>query len=107
MNSMTLRNRGIMVSLSALALLASLLVAFALPVQIASWLSDDASAQPPQSGAAHWPIARTGAHAWPSTGNRAADNAGQPVPRGDLRGDIVDNARRSPPPRPEAPRSRH
>ncbi|MBB3259542.1 hypothetical protein F4827_004417 [Paraburkholderia bannensis] len=105
MNPMTLRNRGIMVSLSALALLASL----TLPGQLASWLSDDASAQPPQSAAAHWPIARTGAHAWPPTGNRAADNAAQPVPRGDLRGDIVDNARRSPPPNPQAqpPRSRH
>ncbi|POR46075.1 hypothetical protein B0G62_12757 [Paraburkholderia eburnea] len=103
MKSMTLRNRGIMVSLSALALLASL----ALPVQVASWLSDDASAQPPQPGAAHWPIARTGAHAWPPTGNRAADNAAAPVPRGDLRGDIVNNARRSPPTRPEAPRARH
>lgn len=103
MKSMTLRNPGIMVSLSALALLASL----TLPGQVASWLSDDASAQPPQSGEAHWPIARTGAHAWPATGNRTADNTGQPVPRGDLRGDIVDNARRSPPARPEPPRSRH
>ncbi|WP_321953222.1 hypothetical protein [Paraburkholderia bannensis] len=103
MKSMTLHNRGIMVSLSALALLASL----TLPAKVASWLSDDASAQPPQSGSAHWPIARTGAHAWPPTGNRAADNAAQPVPRGDLRGDIVDNARRSPPPHTEPPRTRH
>ncbi|HEV3429790.1 MAG TPA: hypothetical protein VG320_18090 [Paraburkholderia sp.] len=102
MKSMTLHNRGIMVSLSALALLASL----TLPVQLATWLSDDASAQPPKSSAPHWPIARTGAHAWPPAANRA-DNAAPPVPRGDLRGDIVDNARRSPPQRPEPPRSRH
>ncbi|WP_321815757.1 MULTISPECIES: hypothetical protein [unclassified Paraburkholderia] len=102
MRSMTLHNRGIMVSLSALALLASL----ALPTVVASWLSNDATAQPPQSSAPHWPIARTGAHAWPSAGARPADNA-QPVPRGDLRSDIVDNARRTPPPRSEPPRARH
>ncbi|WP_322049039.1 hypothetical protein [Paraburkholderia sp. J67] len=103
MKSMTLRNRGIMVSLSALALLAS----FTLPVQVASWLSIDASAQPPQSGAPHWPIARTGARAWPPTSERMANNEAPPVPRGDLRGDIVDNARRSPASRPEPPRTRH
>lgn len=105
MKSMTLLNRGFMVSLSALALLALL----ALSAPLVSLLTPDATAQPPRPTAPHLSVARTGAHPWGLVDDHRAAGAAQPVPRGDLRSDIVDNARRSAPPRqarPEAPRSR-
>ena len=86
MKSMNLHIRGIMVSLSALALFAP----------AASFMSFSATAQPPHASVPTWSISRTGAHAVPPA---APDpNAGNPpAPRGDLRGDIADNARRSEP----------
>ncbi|MCG5074043.1 hypothetical protein [Paraburkholderia tagetis] len=105
MKSMTLLNRGFMVSLSALVLLAPL----SLSAPLASLLTPDATAQPPRAGTPHLSMARTGAHSWGLADNRRADDAAQPVPRGNLRGDIVDNARRSGAPRqdrPNTPRSR-
>ena len=105
MKSMTLLNRGFMVSLSALALLALL----ALSAPLASLLTPDAAAQPPHASAPNLSVARTGAHPWGLVDDHRAAGAGQPVPRGDLRSDIVDNARRSAAPRqgrPQAPRSR-
>ncbi|WP_322032950.1 hypothetical protein [Paraburkholderia sp. J76] len=94
MKSMNLHIRGVMVSLSALALF----------VPTASFVSFSAAAQPPHASVPAWSMSRTGAHAplppvapGPSAGN-------PPVPRGDLRGDIADNARRSasqPPQKPE------
>ncbi|MDR3097453.1 MAG: hypothetical protein LBV73_10295 [Paraburkholderia sp.] len=99
MKSMTLHNRGFMVSLSALALVALL----SLSVPLASLLTPDATAQPPRAGTPHLSMARTGAHAWGLAENHRADGAGQPVPRGNLRGDIVDNARRSAAPRQDRP----
>lgn len=107
MKSMTLLNRGFMVSLSALALLA--LLALSAPL-VLPLLTPDATAQPPRPTAPHLSVARTGAHPWGLVDDHRAAGAAQPVPRGDLRSDIVDNARRSAPPprqaRPEAPRSR-
>lgn len=102
MRSMTLLNRGFMVSLSALALLA--LVSLLAP--LASLLTPDAMAQPPRPNTPHWSVARTGAHAPGLVDEHRTNGAAQPVPRGDLRSDIVDNARRSAPPRQAAPRSR-
>ncbi|TAM04608.1 MAG: hypothetical protein EPN70_11080 [Paraburkholderia sp.] len=78
MKPMTLLARGIMVSLPTLALLASLAPSGAL-------------AQPPRAGAAGWPM--------PRVANQQPNEAHLPhgvnaaVPRGNLRGDIVDNAR--------------
>ncbi|MCP3717202.1 hypothetical protein [Paraburkholderia sp. CNPSo 3281] len=84
MKSMNLHLRGIMVSLSALALFAP----------TASFVSFSAAAQPPHASAPTWSISRTGARAMPPVA--PGPNAGKPpVPRGDLRGDIADNARRS------------
>lgn len=105
MKTMTLLNRGFMVSLSALALLALL----TLSAPLASLLTPDATAQPPRPSAPHVAVARTGAHPWGLVDDHRAAGAAQPVPRGDLRSDIVDNARRSAAPReerPNAPRSR-
>ena len=101
MKSMTLLNRGFMVSLLALALYAPL----------SSWLSPVATAQPPHTEQAGWPIAgwsvaRTGAHALappPPPDSHHTQRTAQPVPRGDLRGDIADNARRSAASRQERP----
>ncbi|SDC40094.1 hypothetical protein [Paraburkholderia lycopersici] len=95
MKSMDLPIRGIMVSLSALALFAP----------TASFMSFSAAAQPPHASAPPWPISRTGAHAWPppAAGGNGANGGSHPAPRGDLRGDITDNARRSAPQRQEAP----
>ncbi|WP_321783005.1 hypothetical protein [Paraburkholderia sp. J94] len=90
MKSMILRNRGVMVSLSALALLASL---------VPTIVSLNATAQPPRPGEAGWAMSRSGAHAWPPESGGMPEGVNQPVPRGDLRGDIADNARRSGPPR--------
>ncbi|MFP3798118.1 hypothetical protein [Paraburkholderia sp. SIMBA_027] len=91
MKSMILLNRGVMVSLSALALLAPL---------VSTTLSLTATAQPPRPGEASWGISRTGARAWPPEAGGVPDRVNEPVPRGDLRGDIADNARRSGPSRP-------
>jgi len=105
MKTMTLLNRGFMVSLSALALLALLM----LSAPLASLLTPDATAQPPRPSAPHLGVARTGAHPWGLVDDHRAAGAAQPVPRGDLRSDIVDNARRSAAPReerPNAPRGR-
>jgi hypothetical protein len=94
MKSMTLLNRGFMVSLSALTLYAPLL----------SWLSPAATAQPPHPEQPGWSAARTGAHAWPPPpDSHQTERTVQPVPRGDLRGDIADNARRSAASRQERP----
>ncbi|PVX73573.1 hypothetical protein [Paraburkholderia unamae] len=95
MKSMNLHIRGIMVSLLALALF----------TPTASFVSLSASAQPPRASVPNWSISRTGAHAWPpaAPGEEAGN---RPVPRGDLRGDIADNARRSAPPRQEPPQRR-
>lgn len=93
MKSMNLHIRGIMVSLSALALFAP----------TASFVSFSAAAQPPHASAPKWSISRTGAHAWPPTAP-GGEAGNRPVPRGDLRGDIADNARRSAPPRQEPQR---
>lgn len=90
MKSMNLHIRGIMVSLSALALFAP----------TASFVSFSAAAQPPHASVPRWSISRTGARAMPPVA--PGPNAGKPpVPRGDLRGDIADNARRSAPQRQE------
>ncbi|CAD6535452.1 hypothetical protein LMG27952_03026 [Paraburkholderia hiiakae] len=90
MKSMNLHIRGIMVSLSTLALF----------VPAASFVSFSAAAQPPHASVPPWSISRTGAHAPPPAA--PGPNAGNPpVPRGDLRGDIADNARRSAPQRQE------
>ncbi|WP_395065971.1 hypothetical protein [Paraburkholderia silvatlantica] len=87
---MNLRIRGIMVSLSALALFAP----------TASVVSFSAVAKPPHASVPTWSISRTGARALPPVA--PGPNAGRPpVPRGDLRGDIADNARRSAPQRQE------
>lgn len=93
MKSMNLLIRGIMVSLSALLLFAP----------TASFVSFSAAAQPPHASVPNWSMSRTGARAWPPT-TESADAGNQPVPRGDLRGDIADNARRSAPSRPETQR---
>jgi hypothetical protein len=99
MKTMTLCNRGFMVSLCALALYTPL----------SSWLLPDATAQPPRAEEAGWsiagrPIAQTGAHAWaPPPDSHRTERTAQPVPRGDLRGDIADNARRSAASRQERP----
>ncbi|WP_321963935.1 hypothetical protein [Paraburkholderia sp. J7] len=99
MKSMNLHIRGIMVSLSALAPLAL----FALFAPTASFVSFSVAAQPPHAPAPPWPVSRTGAHAQPPAA--PGPNAGKPpVPRGDLRGDIADNARRSAPQRQEPTR---
>ena len=84
MKSMNLHIRGIMVSLSALALFAP----------TASFVSFSAEAQPPHESAPTWSMSRTGANALPpaAPGSNAAN---PPVPRGDLRGDIADHARHS------------
>ncbi|CAM2187218.1 Secreted protein [Paraburkholderia sacchari] len=96
MKSMTLLNRGFMVSLSALVVLA---LQFLLP-SLASLLTPDATAKPPHVGTPHLSVARTGTHSWGLAENPRANGAAQAVPRGDLRGDIADNARRSAAPRP-------
>jgi hypothetical protein len=95
MKSMNLHIRGIMVSLLALALFAP----------TASFLSVGASAHPPHASIPTWSMSRTGGHAWPPAAPSAEANS-RPAPRGDLRGDIADNARRSAPQRPEPPRRR-
>ncbi|HKT95773.1 MAG TPA: hypothetical protein VJS30_04450 [Paraburkholderia sp.] len=109
MKSMTLFNRGFMVSLSALPLLALL----ALSAPLASFLTPDATAQPPRASVPHPAVARTGAHPWGLVDDHraagTAAGAAQPVPRGNLRSDIVDNARRNAAPRqgrPDAQRNR-
>jgi hypothetical protein len=90
MKSMTLLIRGIMVSLCALASLT--------PHHVA--------AQPPQGGAQNWQAPRSSA--WPPAGAHLSGAPNPAVPRGDLRGDIADNARqRSAPPRQEPPPPRH
>ncbi|MBB2928269.1 hypothetical protein [Paraburkholderia silvatlantica] len=90
MKSMNLPIRGIMVSLSTLALFAP----------TASFVSFSATAQPPHASAPTWSMSHSGAHALPPAA--PGPNAGHPpVPRGDLRGDITDNARRSAPQRQE------
>jgi hypothetical protein len=95
MKPMNLHIRGIMVSLSALALFAP----------SASFVSFSAAAQPPHASAPTWSMSRTGSQAWPPAAP-GADAGNQPVPRGDLRGDIADNARRSAPQRQEPPQRR-
>ncbi|QBQ97331.1 hypothetical protein [Paraburkholderia pallida] len=95
MKTMTLFNRGFMVSLSALALLALL----TLSAPLASLLTPDADAQPPRPGTPQLSAAHTGKHPWGLVDDRRTKGAAQPVPRGDLRSDIADNARRSAPPR--------
>lgn len=94
MKSMSLLAPGIMVSLSALALIASI-------------ATTAARAQPPRPGAQGWSMPRVGAT--PPNGGRLPGGPNLAVPRGDLRGDIVDHARqRTAPPRPEPPeRKRH
>jgi hypothetical protein len=95
MKPMNLHIRGIMVSLFALALFAP----------TASFMSFGAAAQPPHATAPSWSISRTGGHAWPPAAP-GAEAGNRPVPRGDLRGDIADNARRSAPQRQETPQRR-
>ncbi|CAB3779034.1 hypothetical protein LMG28688_00688 [Paraburkholderia caffeinitolerans] len=99
MKSMTLHDRGFMVSFCALALLALL----SLSPSLASWLTPDATAKPPRTGAPHVSMARTGTHSWGLAENPRANASAQAVPRGNLRGDIADNARRSAAPRPDRP----
>jgi len=92
MKSMTLLAPGIMVSLSALVLFASIAPA-------------GTDAQPQRPGAAGWSMPRVGAS--PSDGAPLPGGPNPAVPRGDLRGDIVDHARqRTAPPRPEPPEQR-
>ena len=94
MKSMSVLAPGIMVSLSALVLIASIATA-------------PAHAQPPHPGAQGWSMPRVGA--MPPGGARLPGGPNPAVPRGDLRGDIVDHARqRAAPARPEPPdRRRH
>jgi hypothetical protein len=93
MKSMSLLAPGIMVSLSAVALIASI-------------TTSSARAQPPRPGAQGWSMPRVGAQ--PANGGRMPGGPNPAVPRGDLRGDIVDHARqRAAPPRPEPPERRH
>lgn len=94
MKSMSLLARGIMVMLSAFLLLASI-------------ASASAHAQPPARGADGWSMPRVGAS--PTNGVHLPGGPHPAVPRGDLRGDIVDHARqRTAPPRAESPeRQRH
>jgi len=93
MKSMNLHIRGIMVSLLALAL-------FALT---ASFMSFSAAAQPPHAPVPTWSAPRSGARAWPPAESRSGADR-RPVPRGDLRGDIAENARRNAPQRQEPQR---
>ncbi|MFX1672624.1 hypothetical protein PWR63_10140 [Paraburkholderia sp. A2WS-5] len=97
MKSMTLLNQGFMVSFCALALLALL----SLSPSLASLLAADATAKPPHAGAPHVSVARAGTHSWGLAEKPRAKGAAQAVPRGNLRGDIADNARRSAAPRPD------
>jgi hypothetical protein len=93
MKSMSLLAPGIMVSLSALILTASI-------------ASTAVRAQPPRADAQGWSMPRVGASP-PSVG-RLPGGPNPAVPRGDLRGDIVDHARqRAAPPRPEPPERQH
>lgn len=92
MKSMTLLAPGIMVSLSALVLFASIAPA-------------GTDAQPPQPGAAGWSMPRVGTAQPDSAHLPGGPNPA--VPRGDLRSDIVDHARQRPaPPHPEPPDKR-
>ncbi|MEM5329868.1 hypothetical protein VSR34_25190 [Paraburkholderia sp. JHI2823] len=90
MKSMKLHIRRVMVSLSALGLLAP----------AASFVSLSAAAQQSHEPTPAWSMSRTGTRALPPAApdSHAANPA---VPRGDLRGDIASNARRSAPPRQE------
>jgi hypothetical protein len=89
MKSMTLLVRGSMGSLTALALITALSCGVA-------------AAQPPQRNADGWNLPRAGAR--PPDGAPQSGRANPPVPRGDLRADITDNARqRAVPPRAEMP----
>jgi len=95
MKSMKLHIRRVMVSLSALTLFAP----------AASFMSSSTAAQPSHEAGPAWSVSRTGAQALPpaAPGSHAAN---PPVPRGDLRGDIANNARRSAPPRHDPPQHR-
>ncbi|WP_322101997.1 hypothetical protein [Paraburkholderia sp. J41] len=91
---MNLLIRGVMVSLSALLFFAP----------TASFVSFSAAAQPPHASVPSWSMSPTAmsraGRDWPPA-TQSADAGNPPVPRGDLRGDIADNARRSAPARPE------
>ena len=90
MKSMKLHIRRVMVSLSALSLFAP----------AASFVSFSAAAQQSHEPIPAWSMSRTGTRALPPAAHDS--HAASPtVPRGDLRGDIADNARRTPPPRQE------
>lgn len=100
MKSMNQLIRGVMVSLSALLLFAP----------TASFVSFSAAAQPPHASMANWSMSPAGmsrpvGRDWPPP-TQSADAGTPPVPRGDLRGDIADNARRSSPSRPETAQRR-
>lgn len=99
MQSMSLLVRGSMVSLSALALPALVLIAALAPA--------GAAAQPPRPGGDGWSMNMPRAGAWPPPGARQQNAPGPAaVPRGDLRGDIADNARqRATPGRQEPPQT--
>lgn len=99
MKSMTLLNQGFMVSFCALALL----VLPSLSPSLASLLTPDATAKPPHAGTPHASMARAGTRPWGLVENPRANGAAQAVPRGNLRGDIADNARRGAAPRPDRP----
>ncbi len=89
MNSMTLLVRGSMGSLIALALITALCCGVA-------------NAQPPQRNNDGWNLPRAGAR--PPERTPQPGKANPPVPRGDLRADITDNARqRTMPAREEMP----
>jgi len=88
---MTLLARGIMVSLSAVAVFASI-------------ASSDAHAQPPHAGGAGWPTSHVSGALF---GGGAPRNGGNlTVPRGDLRSAIIDNARQHAAAAPQAPPNR-
>ena len=78
MRTMTLLARGIMVSLFVAAI-------------HASTAPSTASAQPPRSHAGGWGVPRAGAA--PFAGRPPRNDSNRTVPRGDLRGAIIDNAR--------------
>lgn len=89
MKPMILLARGVMVSLSALAVVASVILTHA-------------HGESPRPNAAGWSLRAPGG----KPAGDAQNGAEEPVPRGNLRGDIANNARqreapqRPPPPRP-------
>ncbi|WP_233863586.1 hypothetical protein [Paraburkholderia adhaesiva] len=92
MKSMPLLTPGIMVSLCALALIASV-------------ASSGVCAQSQRAGSQGWSMPRVATS--PPNGPPLQGGQNQAVPRGDLRGDIADHARqRASPSRPAPPEQR-